>query len=214
MAQGSTKSSTPPSPRWQSTASFPTPRTRGSSLRRVIERMRSESEAPSPASIWLQHGQSLEASGRLDEAISFYDRALATNPSSPRLHALLWMNRGNALQKLASVRGDVDRQNLLVASVLAYDEAINRFAMLPLEDPEHRNHLGAAWLNHGHALLLLEHPEAAESFACAISHLEQLPLETGPHYRLNLAGAHTNLAHTLLVSDRSLARAHAEAALA
>src|SRR5687767_6901817 len=157
--------------------------------------MPAQLETSSPSVAWLQRGQSLEAAGRFDEALAAYDRALDTAPSNGRLPGLIWMNRGNALQKLAALSRDENVQrDYVAAAVFAYDEAIVRFATLPLDEPTFRNHLGAAWLNSGHALVLIGQPDAIVSFTHAIAHLEQLPLESDLNYRLNLAGAHVNLA--------------------
>jgi hypothetical protein len=102
------------------------------------------------------------------------------------------MNRGNALQKNGSSPGPRE-------AVRSYEEAIAIFETLPIEtEPAFRNHLGAAWMNRGHALIIVEDPAAADSFERAVAQLRQLPLDSDPFYRLNLAGAWTNLAHVLL----------------
>jgi tetratricopeptide (TPR) repeat protein len=177
--------------------------------------MSTEFETSTPAVVWLQRGQSLETAGCFEEAVAAYDRALDAAPSHGRLAGLVWMNRGNALQKLAAGSRDESQQrDDVAAAVFAYDEAIVRFAALRLAEPTFRNHLGAAWLNRGHALVLIGHPDAIVSFTHAIAHLEQLPLESDLNFRLNLAGAHVNLAHALFTSDPARARTHAAAALA
>jgi hypothetical protein len=80
--------------------------------------------------------------------------------------------------------------------------------------PAHRNHLGAACLNRGHALLAAnDFVGAIASFQQAIAQLRELPLDENPAYRLNLAGAWTNLAHTELSTSPERARTHAETAL-
>jgi len=121
--------------------------------------------------------------------------------------ALAWMNRGNALQKIGT--------ESLPSAIEAYNRAIALFCTLPLpSDPALGNHLGAAWLNRGHALLLANQPvSAAESFEEAIGQLEALPLDANPHYRLNLCGAQVNLAHVLLGTEPARARTVAQAAL-
>jgi hypothetical protein len=164
---------------------------------------------PPPASAchWLQHGQSLEATGTpgaLTEAVECYDRAIdmlqarssAPEPGAIRELARAWMNRGNALQKQAHA-------DALTAAVAAYDQAITQFARLPVStDPTLGNSLGAAWLNRGHALLqsgrIEHHTAAIASLEQAVALLSRLPVETGLSYRLNLAGAQTNLAQALL----------------
>lgn len=155
----------------------------------------------------LEHGQSLEASGRFAEAVIAYDHAIATARDDIRAQAIAWMNRGNALQKI----GDQS----LATAIEAYNRAIALFCSLPLpSDPALCNHLGAAWLNRGHALLLAGQPAtAAESFEEAIAQLESLPLDENPHYRLNLSGAQVNLAHVLLGAEPARARTFAQAAL-
>ena len=156
--------------------------------------------APRTGAAWLQHGQFLEARQHFADAIAAYDRAIKsfanddTAPDLVRRHqlALAWMNRGNALQKVAP--GPAVRE-----AVRSYDEAIAIFETLPIEtEPAFRNHLGAAWMNRGHALIIAEDPTAADSFERAVAQLRKLPLDSDPFYRLNLAGAWTNLAHVLL----------------
>ena len=63
-----------------------------------------------------------------------------------------------------------------------------------------QNHLGAAWLNRGHALLLASDHAAITSFENAIAALTFGAIRDNPSARRNLAGAHTNLAHALLSS--------------
>ncbi len=175
---------------------------------------------PSPAqaavAAELRRGQAAEAQGDLAAALQHYDAAITlagpatiSEPSETgRLRAVAWMNRGNALQKLAmlppAARGDAPAGDPGPAAVSAYDEAVTLLRALPLaENVAYRNHLGAALLNRGHALLALENfPTAAQSFASAIAQLASLPLDENPAYRLNLAGAHANLAHTHLGSPQ------------
>jgi hypothetical protein len=110
------------------------------------------------------------------------------------------MNRGNALQKTASTPPLRD-------AVRSYDEAIAILQILPLDvEPAIRNHLGAAWMNRGHALMMRAEPAAVDSFEQAIVQLQMLPLNADPFYRLNLAGAWTNLAHALLAPASQDAR--------
>jgi tetratricopeptide (TPR) repeat protein len=163
---------------------------------------------------WLQQGQALEARGNFSAAISAYDRAIAraatasaaapSEASSHRDLGVAWMNRGNVLQKLAADHERHGRKpehfEATRTAIAAYDKAIAQFVTLPIQ-PESawRNHLGAAWLNRGHALLGNDNLEAsAASFVSAIEVLKLLPLDDDLSYRLNLAGAWTNLAHVAL----------------
>lgn len=181
-----------------------------------------------------------DAIGAYDRAITL----LRTNPAARELAdrralAIAWMNRGNALQKLpaaptvgGALRPDTSAPDAssrpelassapaladpLAEALRAYDEAIALFESLPYEtDPQFRNHLGAAWLNRGHALLVTDDlPAAAQSFEQAVGLLQSLPLEADPFYRLNLSGAWTNLAHATLTAAPSRALEAARAALA
>lgn len=186
---------------------------------------------PDTFSNWLQFGQKLEAENKIVDAIAAYDRAIAvvrTNGSSRELAdrralGIAWMNRGNALQKLPRSRqpapGDAASAaapDPLVDSLRAYDTAIALFETLPYEtDPTFRNHLGAVWLNRGHALLVAEDLEAAaHAFEQSVALLQALPVDTDPYYRLNLAGALTNLAHATYVAKPPRALAAARTALA
>ena len=162
--------------------------------------MTAEAEAPATTVPWsstacLEKGQAKETAGQLTEAIAWYDRARAdlgvarADAAAQRLRGVCWMNRGNALQKSGTPAN-------LREAVRAYDEGIACFETLSIETvPVVRNHLGAAWLNRGHALMSGAKPEAAvASLERAILHLSQLPLDADVSYRLNLAGAWTNLA--------------------
>lgn len=165
-----------------------------------------------------RHGQALENAGRLEEAIATYDRALDSLRDSPDAHqpiGLVWMNRGNTAQKLASQHAATPARatEALGLAVASYDAAIAAFQQLPLDTPEFRNHLGAAWLNRGHALIFVSPADAASSFRQAAAELAQLPLAADPSYPLNLAGAHTNLAHILLDSEPAAAADAARHAL-
>ncbi len=168
----------------------------------------------------LRGGQGIEARGEFRAALAFYDEAIATLGALPsddfevrRVHGVAWMNRGNALQKIA------DRSSL-ASAVEAYDVAIALLQRLPVETtPAHRNHLGAAWLNRGHALLTANDATGAvASLERAIAHLETLPLtppsDENAAYRLNLAGAHVNLAHARLGVAPTQAADSARTALA
>jgi tetratricopeptide (TPR) repeat protein len=169
---------------------------------------------PDSVSGWLQHGQHLEAGGALAPAIDAYNRAVASareeaertpnDPSARRTLAVAWMNRGNAFQKLGAEHAHHQRtrehEETTRAAVADYDDAIASLGTLSLSaEPAFRNHLGAAWLNRGHALLgLAELKPAVKSFETAIEVLQTLPLNDDLSYRLNLAGAQTNLSHVLL----------------
>lgn len=170
----------------------------------------------SPSLAWLKQGQTLEAGGHLAEAITAYEKAVRAAPDA-RERGLAQMNRGNALQKLAADprADDAQRNEAIGSAVHAYDEAIALFRTLPCDtEPALRNHLGAAWLNRGHALLATDDvPAVVDSFRHAVAELEQLPVNENPNYRLNLAGAWTNLAHALLGAPAE-ARVAAQSALA
>jgi tetratricopeptide (TPR) repeat protein len=164
---------------------------------------------------WLQQGQAMQAQGRFDEALALYDQAIGamlpaprTDVAARRLLGVVWMNRANALQQIGTAVSLAD-------ALGAYDEAIAVFETLPVDtDPLLRNHLGAAWLNRGHALLVASDRSGIASFEQAIAQLEKLPLDADPHFRLNLAGAWTNLANAALEHDAARARDAAQAALA
>ncbi len=173
--------------------------------------MSSDIEAISAAA--LRRGQKHEEQSELAEALSSYDEAIAAlgklrldDFELRRQLGVAWMNRGNALQK----------QNETAAAVEAFDEAIALLRGLP-PTPQHRNHLGAAWLNRGHAILhgddLPPEAEPTRSFEQAIAILADLPLNENPAYRLNLAGAWTNLAHSQLSTAPAQARQAANLAL-
>jgi tetratricopeptide (TPR) repeat protein len=172
-----------------------------------------ERPLPRPAAS-LEQGQVLEAAGQFLDAALAYDQAIEAlgggleglDTNDRRLLGLAWMNRGNALQKMATAVRWAE-------AVAAYDQAIAVFKTLPLEaEPRFRNHLGAAWMNRGHALTLLSDAAAGGSFKEAIAQLEMLPLEADPFYRLNLAGAWTNLAHVSLAPVSPAPRACSQAA--
>ena len=164
---------------------------------------------------WFQRGQDLETVGRFDEAIATYDSAIGylrgvpdAGDVGPR-HALglVWMNRGNAYQKIGTPVSIAD-------AVRSYDEAIAVFSTLPVEtEPAFRHHLGAAWLNRGHAQVALADAGAVASFETATTVLAQLPLDADPSFPLNLAGAHANLAHATIGTDTARAADAARSAL-
>jgi tetratricopeptide (TPR) repeat protein len=165
----------------------------------------------------LAAGQAHEARGEFPAAIAAYDEALArlrgTDLNAPEVRrqlGLTWMNRGNALQKIA----EADAAD---ASVRAFDEAIAVLRTLPFETvPDDRNHYGAAWVNRGHAQMTTgDFAGAIASFESAIGVLAPLPLEANPYFLLNLTGAWTNLAqaHLALVqTERATAFVQAGAA--
>jgi tetratricopeptide (TPR) repeat protein len=168
-------------------------------------------DALQPIVTLLQQAQALENEGKLTPALAHYDDAIARTrsllpgartPDIPRALAILLLNRGNALQKLAHEHGQSQRQNEAVESVrqgiAAFDEAIEVFTGLPADD-EQRNNVGGTLLNRGHAQLSINDlAGGSASFEQAIAHLEKLPIETEPSHRLNLAGAWTNLANARL----------------
>jgi len=167
---------------------------------------------------WLARGQSLEAAGTpesLAKATECYDRAIAILQScstqtanvTQRL-AIAWMNRGNSLQKQSG--GALD-------AVHAYDRAISLFALLPTDEVI-TNRTGAAWLNRGQALQRVgdvnHQLEAVTSTQQAAELLSKLPVDSNLDYRLNLAGAQTNLAQLLIESELSDRYMRASAAVA
>lgn len=167
-----------------------------------------DSNTPPPAIALLQQAQTLEGQGKLAAALTTYDEAVGLlrgiaepDVETRRILGIVWMNRGNALQRLAADHGQQERNKEAVdavrAAVDSYNEAVTLFRTLPLEASyDYRNHLGAAYLNRGHAFTTVSAFEpAAESFAAAIAELEQIPGGDDPSFRLNLAGALTNLAH-------------------
>jgi tetratricopeptide (TPR) repeat protein len=163
----------------------------------------------SPAAAALQRGQVHESRGEFAAALHCYDHAIVllrarvpVSTESRRQLGVAWMNRGNAEQRRPPLPGET-HADLRARAVAAYDEAIAILGALPFDQrPALRNHLGAAWLNRGHALLDAPTPhQAARSFRRAVAILRFLPLDEHPSYRLNLAGAWINLAHT--VSSRS-----------
>lgn len=168
---------------------------------------------------WLARGQSFEALGTPDalhQASACYDRAIALLQAAPndvatiqRL-AIAWMNRGNVLQK---------QSDGVAAAILAYDHALALFDTIQSVEPALRNRIGAAWLNRGQAQARLagsDHQLAAiASTEQAIRLLSQLPFDADLDYRLNLAGAQSNLAQVLIESatpDRFLKASSAAAA--
>jgi tetratricopeptide (TPR) repeat protein len=169
----------------------------------------------------LLQGQQLEAEGDFTGALRAYDDVLAiSRQQSPaetevrRQLGIAWMNRGNAEQKLGGYAEEESaRKSHLENAIRSYDEAVAHFQSLPRDVPAFHNHLGAAWLNRGHALLVLEqNASAADSLERALAELATLPVEENPNYRLNLAGARVNLAQAILTT--SPARAREEAATA
>lgn len=173
----------------------------------------------------LARGQAHEARGELKAALGCYEEAragltkvgpCAASPIAPdvaRLLALIAMNRGNALQKLATRAG-------CMQAVAAYDRAIAGFdSVLAAAPGDHgvRNSLGAAHLNRASALLALDAPaSAAEALAAtgrAIAVLTPLATQANLSYRANLTGAWLNRATALLGCDLAAAREAARTAL-
>ena len=183
------------------------------------------------AALWLRRGQTCEAQATpaaLDEAVRCYNEAIAqlttllssvSRPPSPEFQrrlAIVWMNRGNALQKQWHAED-------LEESVRSYDQAIGLLGASS-QGPEEfaaRNSLGAAWMNRGQALhrqgTAPALTEALRSQREAIAVLRTLPLQQDIAYRLNLAGALVNEANILLgdgLRRHDQARTSAEASLA
>jgi tetratricopeptide (TPR) repeat protein len=176
----------------------------------------------SPAEAALQRGQVHESRGEFAAALHCYDHAIVllrahvpVSTESRRLLGVAWMNRGNAEQKRFPLPGETHAQ-LRARAVAAYDEAIAILNALPFDQrPTLRNHLGAAWLNRGHALLEEPTPhKAVRSFRRAVAILRSLPLDDHPSYRLNLAGAWINLAHACCSRSPKSAREAARQGIA
>lgn len=182
------------------------------------------------AALWLRRGQACEAQATpaaLDEAVRCYNEAIAqlttllssvSRPQSPEFQrrlAIVWMNRGNALQKQLPAED-------LEESVRSYDQAIDLFGSVQgPEDFTARNSLGAAWMNRGQALhrqgTAPALAEALRSQREAIAVLRALPLQQDISFRLNLAGALMNEANVLLgdgLRRHDQARTSAKASLA
>jgi len=145
---------------------------------------------------WLHQGQWLEEHGRLDEALTCYDCALAV-ATEPYESSVAWMNRGSALQRF----GDRERT---AAALAAYDEAIARQRSLPFaSNPAQRVSLAAALMNRSLLLHRLHGVDrAAESLAAgheAESLLRPLLSAEAPvAVRRNLAGTVVNRANLFL----------------
>ncbi len=176
----------------------------------------------SPAETALLRGHEHESRGEFAAALQCYDHAivllrahLPVCTESRRLLGLAWMNRGNAEQTRLPHPGETPAA-VRARAVSAYNEAIAILSELPFEQrPNLRNHLGAAWLNRGHALLDEPTPhKAARSFRRAVAILRLLPLDDHPAYRLNLAGAWINLSHTCCSHSPKSAREAARQGLA
>jgi tetratricopeptide (TPR) repeat protein len=161
------------------------------------------------ATALLEQGRRCEDQGDFAAALAAYARANAELDTvaermdeARRLRGLVWMNRGNALQKRAGQIGGTvpESAHEIDSAIAAYDEAIAVFRTLRVESvPQYRNHLGAAWLNRGHACIARQDwRAAAESLEQAIAQLQTLSRDADPSFRLNLAGAWTNLAHVML----------------
>jgi hypothetical protein len=138
--------------------------------------------------------------GSLTEAVGFFDRALAIRRAviepgdhwQAYLTAASWMNRGDALTRLAQIAG----------AVRSYDEALTLMRAVPLEaDPLYRRRLAIAWMNRGISLhqqgtaaawaeavqsfergieVVREHPEHSSLLACAWMNRGNALLRTAP----------------------------------
>ena len=162
---------------------------------------------------WLQEGQWLEEHGRLDEALTYYDRALAV-ATDPHESSVAWMNRGSALQRF----GDRDRT---AAALAAYDEAIARQRSLPFaHNLAERVSLAAALMNRSLLLHRLHGVDRVPEALAASHEAESLlrPLlsaDTPVFVRRNLAGTLVNRANLFLDLGDASGGAHAaQAALA
>jgi len=138
----------------------------------------------------------LEEHGKLDEALTYYDRALDV-ATEPHESIVAWMNRGSALQRF----GDPDRT---AAALAAYDEAIARQRSLPFANNlAQRVSLAAALMNRSLLLHRLHGVDRAAEALAAGHEAESLlrPLlsaDTPVVICRNLAGTLVNRANLLL----------------
>jgi len=114
------------------------------------------------AGICLLRGQIFERdqkSPRLPDALASYDRGIALlqredrDGAANREWAVLWMNRGNVLQRTAG-EGDAAK------AAESYDQTIRSLKALAPTDGHTLSTLGGAFLNKGSALQRLNTPEA------------------------------------------------------
>src|SRR5262249_46035647 len=149
-----------------------------------------------------------------DEVVGSARQEPLADAEARRRLGLAWMNRGNALQKLGGYsENEAERKTHVESAIRSYDEAVTLFQTLPRDLPAFRNHLGAALLNRGHALLVLEqNASAADTLEQALAELADLPIEENPNYRLNLAGTRVNLAQAILATSPARAREEASKA--
>lgn len=114
------------------------------------------------AGICLLRGQIFERdqkNPRLADAIASYDRGIALltrddrDAAAQREWAVLWMNRGNALQRTGA-EGDAQK------GVEAYEHTISTLQSLAPKDGHTLSTLGGAYLNKGSALQRLNTAEA------------------------------------------------------
>jgi len=155
-----------------------------------------EVEPASEAVVWLRQGQQQEGVGALAEAVASYDRALDLLKGSAeggqaagrRELALVWMNRGNALQKMTEARAWTDALD-------AYRQAIEGWESLPQRDTGASVSLGCAHMNQAGVWQKLGRlAEAAEACERAIALLREPEAEPNcaAHARLMLAAAWLN----------------------
>ena len=149
----------------------------------------------------------------LTAAVALFDRALeirrATFASGDHWAAYLtaasWMNRGDALTRLAQPEG-------LEEAVRSYDEAIALMREVPLEiNPLYRRRLAIAWMNRG---ITLQQRGTESDMVAAIESFEQgiAVVRDHPDHVLLLAGAWMNRANALLrITPPRAEDAHASA---
>lgn len=145
----------------------------------------------------LRQGQALESEGRLDAALTCYERARSIlenveSPTAGRSLGVICMNRGSVLSRMGALQ--------FSAALDAYDEAI---ALKRRSGAEDAISLAAALMNRGLLLHRLHGTrEAAAALAAygeAIALLRpRLPSARTPWIKRNLAGTLLNRANLLL----------------
>lgn len=175
------------------------------------------------AGAWLFEGQRLEVCGDAEwrrNAVECYDRAMAllsgADPSTRKARAIVWMNRGNASQRMGVEFGFAEAIRCYDAAITEFEHAfgflcgcggIQSYRELRNDaqaqiDPIMLNALGAAWMNRGVALQQKRGPEnlevAVASHERAIEVFSMLPIDRDSVFRRNLGAAFLNLADALL----------------
>jgi hypothetical protein len=154
-------------------------------------------------------------SASLDEAIAFFDRAIALRREeivagdhwAAYLLAASWMNRGDALTRLVQT-------GHLAEAVRSYDEALLVLRGLPLEEnPLYRRRHAIAWMNRG--ITFLAEGTAPSARAAVESFTHSIALVTGhSEHALLLACAWMNRGNAhLRLAPPEISRAY-DAALA